>query len=152
MAALRLGWSAIGQLCILAALTLLVACGAANSQPVLTRTDLTGRWSTPNGSWIRFSADHRFSAAGIDLAPFFPGCPDLSGSGSWQFPSPEGAGLGLTTYASGSEIVILFASPVSPLCSNVVTLTSWEIDPPVGLCLEFDPDSPCTGTPFTKKG
>jgi hypothetical protein len=152
MAVLRLGRSAIGQLCILAALTLLVACGAANSQPVLTSADLTGRWSTPNGSWITFSADHRFSAALIDQAPFFIGCRDLSGSGSWQFPGPEGAGLGLTTYPSGSEIVILFTSPVSPLCSmHVVTLTSWEIDPPVGLCLEFDPDSPCTGTPFTKK-
>ncbi len=142
-----------GQLGILAAVTLLAACGAASSQPVLTSTDLTGTWSTPNGSLITFSADHRFSAARIDLAPLFSGCRDLSGSGSWQFLSPAGdTGPGLmTTYASGSQIAIVFASPVSGLCSDLVTLTSWEIDPPVGLCLEFDPDSPCTGTPFTKK-
>jgi hypothetical protein len=133
-------------------LTLLAACGAATSQPVLTSTDLTGTWSTPNGSRITFSADHHFSAAGINLAPFFTGCPDLSGSGSWQFLSPGGdTGPGPATYASGSAIAILFASPVSRLCSDMVTLTSWEIDPPAGLCLEFDPDSPCTGTPFTKK-
>ncbi len=133
---------------LLAALTLLAACGAASSQPVLTSHDLTGTWSTPNGSRITFSADHRFSAAGIDLAPHFPGCPDLSGSGSWQFLSPAGD---TGTYASGSQIAIVFASPVSGLCSGTVTLTSWEINPPAGLCLEFDPDSPCTGTPFTKR-
>jgi len=98
------------------------------------------------------SADHHFSAARIDLAPFFAGCHDLSGSGSWQFLSPAGdTGPGPGTYASGSQIAIVFASPVSGLCSGTVTLTSWEIDPPAGLCLEFDPDSPCTGTPFTKR-
>jgi hypothetical protein len=101
---------------------------------------------------MTFSADHRFSAELVDQAAFFIGCPDLSGSGIWQFPRREsGAGLGLTSDATGSDVVLLFTSPVSHLCSNVVTLTSWEIRPPVGLCLKFDPDNPCTGTPFTKR-
>jgi hypothetical protein len=118
-------------------------------QPVLTVSDVVGTWSNHKGSTITFQADGRFSGVGMDMAPVLQGCGNVSGPGYWEFLSAEGdsppAGV---TYASGNQIGLSFDGQ-NDSCG--VSLTSWETDPPVGLCLDFDPDSPCTGPPWTKE-
>lgn len=129
---------------------LLAACSASKAQPVLTTSELLGSWSNHHGSTITFYATHRFSATGINLTPNVQGCADASGPGTWQFLSPQGvSGKSLTSYAMGFQVLIEFDAQAFEKCS--VSLTSWEINPPVGLCLDFDPDSPCTGIPWTKE-
>jgi hypothetical protein len=101
---------------------------------------------------MRFFADHQFIASGLNLsADGGNTCSDVTGAGTWQFLSPQGvSGPTLTTYAKGSVVGLIFNSPVSSGCDT--EFSSFEINPPLGLCLDLDPDSPCTGEVFTKKG
>lgn len=135
---------------IVAGCVLLASCASTPSaQPVLTVNDVVGTWSNHKGSTITFQADGRFSAVGIDAGRFFQGCGNVSGPGSWDFLSAEGDSPPLgVTYTSGNQIGLSFDGQ-NDSCD--VSLSSWEIDPPVGLCLDFDPDSPCTGVPWTKE-
>jgi hypothetical protein len=136
---------------IVAGCVLLVSCGAfgRSAQPVLKVHDVVGTWSNHKGSTITFQADGSFSAAGMDMGPNLQGCSSVSGTGSWEFLSPQGDSPSSgVPYASG-QLVDLSFDGQNDSCD--ATLTSWEIDPPVGLCLDFDPDSPCTGTPWTKE-
>jgi hypothetical protein len=141
------------KIAVIAACAPLVSCalgGASAAQPVLKISEVVGTWSNHQGSTVIFQADQHFSAAGMDMAPNLPGCGDVSGTGNWSFDDAQGnsppPGV---SYTKGNHIELAFNGQ-NDACN--VTLTSWEINPPVGLCLDFDPDSPCTGTPWTKKG
>ena len=139
-------------LCALAAGVLLAACGHGDTQPTLTKADLVGTWEGPDGATMKFLADQRLIVSGLDLAPYFGphNCESVSGSGTWQFLSPQGdSGISPTAYSKGNLIGLNFNSPISSVCD--AEFTTWEINPPVGLCLDLDPDSPCTGNPLTKQ-
>jgi hypothetical protein len=84
----------------------------------------------------------------MDMGPILQGCSSVSGTGYWDFLSPQGSSASGVPYTSGNVVDLSFDGQ-NDSCD--VTLTSWEIDPPVGLCLDYDPDSPCTGTPWTKE-
>ena len=132
---------------IVAGCVLLASCGAFGhtSQPVLTVSDVVGTWTNHQGSTITFGADADFNAVGMDMEGILPGCRNVSGPGSWDFIGQNNSGV---SYTSGNIVELSFDGQ-NDSCN--VNLTSWEIDPPVGLCLDFDPDSPCTGTPWTKE-
>lgn len=125
----------------------LTSCGGeSSSQPALGSSELQGTWTGPLGS-ITFNTDRTFD--GHDLKLINSGCSSTSGTGTWQFLSPAGvSSLSPTLYKSGKLIGVDFAGPRS---SCNFQLTTWEIDPPVGLCLYADPDSPCTSSPFRRK-
>lgn len=131
---------------------LLSSCGRSDTQPVLTRADLAGEWSSSHDATMTFYSDHRLKVSGLNLSAYLGGrnCKDISGSGTWQFLNSQGdSGSSLGSYTSGNQIALNFASPISPACD--ASFTSWEVDPPVGLCLDLDPDSPCSGDIFTKR-
>jgi hypothetical protein len=137
---------------IVAGCALLVSCGVLRglnpSEPTLTMNDVVGTWSNHKGSTLTFQADGRFSAVGMDMAPILQGCGNVSGPGDWDFLSAQGdSPTSGVPYQSGTVVGLSFDGQ-NDSCD--ATLSSWEIDPPVGLCLEWDPDSPCTGTPWTK--
>ncbi len=140
------------MLCALAATVLLAACGRGDAQPTLTKADLVGTWIGPDGATMKFFADQTLIVSGLDFAPYFGphNCESVYGSGTWQFLSPQGdSGISPTAYTTGNQIGLNFNSPISSLCD--AEFTTWEINPPVGLCLDLDPDDPCTGTPLTKQ-
>jgi hypothetical protein len=139
-------------LCSLAALVLLAGCGGATNQPMLTSADLTATWASPSGATLTFFPNHQFAATGLNLAAYFgASCRNVTGSGSWQFLSPQGhSGPSPTSYAKGNVVSVAFDGPVSPLCDT--EFSSWEINKPTGLCLDLDPDTPCTGDLYSKKG
>jgi hypothetical protein len=128
---------------------LMSGCAASHAaQPVLKVSDVVGTWSNHKGSTISFQADGRFSAVGMDMGPILQGCDSVSGPGAWDFLSAQGSSASSGAYTSGNQVSLSFDGQ-NDTCN--VSLTSWEISAPVGLCLDFDPDSPCTGTPWTKE-
>jgi len=128
------------------------ALGAvSDSQPVLTQDEILGTWSNHNGSTITFTSYTNFTAVAIDLTAGNPAgpqdCDSVTGSGIWEFLSPEGDSAG-GGYPQGNQIWLQFRQ--SPECD--AQLDTWEINPPVGLCLSFDPDTPCSSaSPWTKE-
>jgi hypothetical protein len=127
---------------------LMSGCAASpTAQPVLKVVDVVGMWSNHKGSTITFQADGRFSSVAMDLGWAPAGCRNVSGPGNWDFLSPEGDSPSGDPYTSGNQIELSFDGQ-NDSCD--ASLTSWEISPPVGLCLDLDPDSPCTGIPWTK--
>jgi hypothetical protein len=130
---------------------LLVSCCAVShgtAQPTLKESEIVGTWSNHKGSTISFQANGRFSVVDMNFGALSYGCSNVSGPGYWEFLSADGDSPSTgVTYTSGNQIGLSFDGQ-NDSCN--VTLTSWEIDPPVGLCLDFDPDSPCTGSPWTK--
>lgn len=65
------------------------------------------------------------------------------------------------TYTSSDQVVLFstditaFSGPASPgfSCSNgfSVELITWETNGSIGLCMDFDPDSPCTGRVYVRQ-
>lgn len=94
-----------------------------------------------------FHKDYTFNAVAMETDPVLPKCTSVSGTGEWEFTNAHGntppPGV---TYKSGNQIFLAFDGQ-NDTCN--AELTTWEINPPVGLCLDLDPDSPCTGTPWT---
>lgn len=104
--------------------------------------DVVGTWSNHKGSAVTFQADGSFSAAGMDMDPAYEGCGSVSGTGSWGFVTAQGDS------APSGNVDLSFGGQ-NDSCD--VTFTSWEAGSPVALCIDLDPDSPCTGTPWTKE-
>jgi hypothetical protein len=100
---------------------------------------------------MTFLANRSFAGHNLNLnAAFGSGCPSVSGTGTWEFESPKGAtGSSLKSYKRGKLISVAFQGHFR---SCNFQLTSWEIDPPVGLCIFSDPDSPCSSPVFTRNG
>ena len=125
------------------------ACGAGQtSQPILKTSDLVGTWTGQRGA-LTFSADH--SVEGHDLNVDDPNCRmTISGPGVWQFVSPAGSSsISNTRYKKGNGIFVVFPSQKGTC--GAVSLTSWQINGPLGLCIELDPDDPCAaGEPFRR--
>lgn len=121
-------------------------------------SQLAGTWISPEGSGaITFSADHSFEATRLNLNGLFgvTCLPAASTSGTWEFLSPDGdSAPNLTQYSSGNVIALTFAgldsAPTSACTSawSQTQLTTWQINGPLGLCVDMDPDSPCTGEPW----
>jgi hypothetical protein len=121
----------------------------SDSQPVLTTADIVGTWSNHNGSTITFKADGTFSGVAMPLGPLPEAeCDHLTDTGQWEFADATGSSpTSGASYASGNQVLLTFGDYEA--CDS--SLTTWGIDPPVGLCTEWDPDSPCMGTPWTKE-
>lgn len=80
-----------------------------------------------------------------------PTCGLLSGAGTWQFVDSDRQTA--TSSAAGANMVALFFSKVSPpgRCGGVLQLTSWDTGSAPGLCVQQDPDTPCSGYVFSKR-
>jgi len=144
-------------LCVLVGLTMLAACNvgqAADPQPILGKADVVGSWSSPKGGQITFSGDQQFTATDLRLGPYYgAGCQHLSVVGASLFIKQQSDSCrSLTSYKSGNFISLNFVAPGSGPCAIGIELASWEVNPPVTLCLNLDPDSPCAGYVFVKKG
>ena len=135
---------------VLAAVLMAAGCGGViDSQPILTRAELVGTWAGPDGATMTFRDDHTVTVRHLDTTPL-SNCRNVSADGTWQFLSPDGvSGPGLTGYSKGDLVGVAFSAQPILACSS--EFTSWEINPPVGLCLDLDPDSPCTGPVLTKR-
>lgn len=82
--------------------------------------------------------------------PSVSDCSTVSGYGTWQFLNSQGySGSSLGYYVKGSVIGLIFTSPANSKCGD--QFTTWKQGPEVGLCLYLDPDSPCTGSVYTKE-
>jgi len=121
--------------------------GSSSDQPVLSSSQVVGTWIGQAGS-MTFHSDQTFS--GHLSRPNADICPKVPPQATWAFLSPAGSsGLSLTSYKKGNVIEVTYAGAASD-CN--FELTSWKIDPPVGICFYADPDSPCTSAPFRKVG
>jgi hypothetical protein len=147
--------------CAVTPLALAAGCegGVQTSmQPDITVSQLAGTWTSPEGSGaITFHADHSFAATRLDLNGLFgQTCqPAASASGTWEFLSPDGDSTpNPEQYSSGYVIGLTFAgfnrTPTSSCASiwSLTQLTTWQINGPLGLCVDMDPDSPCIGEPW----
>lgn len=141
------------------AVTALAGCVAqSGTQSVLTPADLAATWTSHDGGSIAFSADHRFVAIGLRLGKFWKPCAGvgkISVSGTWQFLNSQGdSGGGLTGYAKGRMVDLSFdganGSPTIGCTGGFIKLTTWNVGSAPGLCLQFDPDTPCVGYIFNK--
>jgi len=123
------------------------ACGSdQSSEPTLSAADVVGTWSGSEGT-MTFLANRTFESHDLNLnAAFGSGCPRVSGTGTWQFEGDEGTGSNSRSYKRGHLIFVAFGGS---LTSCNFQLTSWEVDPPVALCIFSDPDSPCSSPVFT---
>jgi hypothetical protein len=97
-------------------------------------------------------------ATGLRLGKFWNPCAgagEISVSGTWQFlNSPGDSAPGFTGYSKGSLVSLNFdGAPgnTSAGCTGgEIKLTSWNEGSTRGLCLQFDPDTPCDGYIFNK--
>jgi hypothetical protein len=144
---------------VLAAGCAVVAGALRPAQPDLTVSQLAGAWVSPEGSGtITFYADHTFAAARLNLNGLSGlACQTTtSASGTWGFESPDGDAVSsdLTEYSSGNVVFLVFAGSASApysACTSKwgsIQLTTWQVNGPLGLCVEMDPDSPCFGEPW----
>jgi hypothetical protein len=146
--------------CAVTPLALMAGCqGGVQTpmQPDITVSQLVGTWISSEGSGaITFRADGSFTATRLDLNGLFgQTCrPAASASGTWEFLSPDGDSPTLTEYSSGYVISLAFAglnSTSTQACAlvwSLTELTTWQINGPLGLCVDMDPDSPCVGEPW----
>jgi hypothetical protein len=149
--------------CTAAPLVLAAGCAAvagalAPPQPDLSASQLAGSWVSPEGSGtITFYDDYTFTATRLDLNGLLGvRCrPAASASGTWVFESPDGsAEQDRPQYPSGNVVfltVASIASAPSSTCTgllNGIQLSTWQINGPLGLCVDLDPDSPCAGEPW----
>lgn len=136
------------------AVIILVACVTqVGAQPVLSSADLTAKWVSPDGGSITFAATHRFTATGLRIGKFWRGCArlgEISGSGNWQFLNSHGDS-GVVGFTRGSLVSLTFEGRSSACIAGQLTLTSWNVGSKRGLCVQFDPDTPCDGYVFDKR-
>ena len=145
----------IAPICAVAAIVLLAGCVQNGTQPVLSSADLVAEWVSPAGGSITFASNHRFTATDLRMGKFwgFCGAGKISMSGTWQFLSPQGdSGTGLSS--EGNLVVLFFnntaGNPSTGCTGGALELTSWNTDSTTGLCVQFDPDTPCDGYIFRK--
>lgn len=123
------------------------ACGRnQTSQPTLNSSEVVGTWTGPLGTMI-FHADRTFEGQELKLNK---GCSGISGAATWQFLSSAGVSSSNPTFYKKGDLIAVDFIGANSACS--FQLTSWEIKPPVGLCLDLDPDSPCSSSPFRREG
>lgn len=144
--------------CVLAAAVLTAGCGGQGSnQPVIAQAGLVGTWASHEAGSLTFRPGNRFTATDLNLdGDFGVSCrATASVSGTWEFESPGGhTGISLSKYRTGNVISMNkeHSSDNSPSsCSTknqLIDLTTWQINGPLGLCTMHDPDSPCDGEPF----
>jgi hypothetical protein len=132
------------------------APGPADRQPELTEAQLVGTWTGSAGSFT-FNGDHTFTAADLNLSGLMSRkCRTVTlARGTWEFEGPDGStGDSLTTYGTGNVLFLNVKQSSDQAqfsCTNMwepIQLTTWQINGPLGLCAEVDPDSPCAGEPF----
>lgn len=130
--------------CGLAAL-LAAGCGRPITQPVINSAQLVGTWTGPDGAVMTFKVNQTVVVRHLSLV--LRGCTNVSGGGTWQFDSLQGdSGLTSYTYSKSNIIEVDFFSPSA--CNS--QFTTWK-DNPLTMCLDIDPDSPCSHPVFTKQ-
>ena len=130
---------------------LLSACGPGIDvvQPVIRAGQLIGRWRAPGGATMTFTPSHQFTGARLDLFPGVRACIGVSADGTWQFLNSHGdSGPSLSSYAKGQVIAVNVANRRTAVCDP--QFTTWQQGSGTGLCLDLDPDNPCTGAVFAK--
>lgn len=135
---------------VLAAILVVAGCTQANTQPTINGARLIGTWVGSRGATMNFMADHTVVVRALNLGYVGPAgtCRSVSASGTWQFDGPQGAsGISPDTYAKGNIIQVEFP-PSQPITTCDSQFTTWEINPPLKLCLYLDPDTPC-GSSYT---
>lgn len=126
--------------------------GSVAQQPGLDAAELHGTWLSSDGSSITFTGVNSFAAARIDYGRYVsPSCGLVSGSGTWEFINSDGQSV--TSTAADTNLIGLFFATVSPAgsCGPTLQLASWDAGSDPGLCLQIDPDTPCTGYVFDKR-
>ena len=106
---------------------------------------------------MTFYPDQGFAAE--RLRNTFFGSHRCSGRGTWQFTDSGGdTGPSLTTYKSGDQIAVFSSVPATGVESRGSGCTSfgfglitWRTNGTLGLCMDFDPGSPCTGEVYIKQ-
>jgi hypothetical protein len=140
----------LGLLPVALAVMLLSSCSTtASNQPVIGPTELVGTWANGHAS-MTFSSDHSVLVHNVNVAPGNGECGVLRGTGTWQFLSARGeSGQSPQSYKRGDLIGI---DPVSlPENCGAFEVTTWGPSSAVTLCIDSDPDSPCTSTTFSRK-
>lgn len=141
---------------LVAAVLDLSAC-ARVTNPTITSSSLVGRWVSAHDGSLTFGAGQGFAAERL-RNPFF-GSAQCSGTGTWQFTNSQGdTGTSPTEYTTSDEIAV-FYNPNGPTgggspgfgCGPFELIT-WYSGGTPGLCMDFDPDSPCTGEVYVKRG
>jgi hypothetical protein len=138
--------------------SLVSACGTVTN-PALKPDVVVGRWISPSDGSLTFGPDHQFAAT--RLRNQFFGSQECSGRGTWWFLSSQGDGGPGTTYTSGDQIGVFgnfynvdkqaqATNPVGFGCMDF-SLISWKTNGTLGLCMDFDPDSPCLGEVYVKR-
>jgi hypothetical protein len=143
----RLRWMV--ALCAAPLVLLLSACGpGVDVQPVIRAAQLIGRWRAPGGATMTFTPSHQFTGARLDLLPGVRACTGVSADGTWEFLNSHGdSGPSLSAYAQGQVIAVNLTNPHATCDPQ---FTTWQQGSGTGLCLDLDPDSPCTGAVFAK--
>jgi len=135
----------------LAGVFLLASCSRAYSQPTITGAELLGTWVGPNGASMTFRADQTVTVHNLNLGWRGPTahCQSVTATGTWQFLNSQGAsGTSPRVYSKGNLVGVEFQAQQIEVCST--EFTTWVATPPLGLCLDLDPDVPCTGSPLVK--
>ena len=139
---------AVAMACGLAVALAAASCGQPITQPIINSVRLVGTWTSSAGATLTFRADQTVTVRNLTL-PMIPGCDHVSAAGIWQFANLQGDSPAPGHTYSKSNIIIVYLSepPAFEVCSP--ELTTWK-DTPLTMCLDLDPDSPCSNPVFTK--
>ncbi len=99
------------------------ACDNAGSPPTfVTKGQLLGTWSAASGARMTLSADHTFTATGLDLTVLDAQCSSLPSGAKWEFVVPLPGDSSGNTYwgdasaARGQSFAVDLGSGQSPSC------------------------------------
>ena len=147
--------AAAGIAAVAVAALLAAQAGPSGTQSVLGPAQLAATWTSPVGGSITFGRDHSFAASGLRLGRFWAPCAGagtIAVSGTWQFLAANGdSGLN----PAGAMVGLAFAGTAGNAALGCtgggIKLTTWNAGSTPGLCLQFDPDTPCDGYIFSKQ-
>lgn len=147
----------------LGALTsMILVSGCAHSanvrHPILDIAVMQGTWKSSDGATLRISASGTFSASRINFPEFVgmdsaTACGNTgSGVGTWAFISANGSFLaGARARSDSVEFDFTSISSARSYCRPGGEYYSWQVGSRLQICLDMDPDDPCsTGYFFTK--
>lgn len=138
---------AVAMACGLAVGLAAASCGRPITQPIMNSARLIGTWTSSDGATLTFRADQAVTVRNLRL-PMVPGCDHVLAAGTWQFLSLQGDSPGPgQTYSKSNLISVDFSEQAVEVCSS--EFTTWK-DSPLTMCLDLDPDSPCSDPVFTK--
>jgi hypothetical protein len=128
------------------------------SYPTVSGAAVVGTWEDKSGGAIVFTADGHVVAS--DLNQSFGGstsCDSVTGVGTWSFEDENGDPAGRTRGNVMKVTIRSLTMPQARYCglAEFTTDTSgslYDAHKPLTLCVDFDPDDPCSGEKLTKLG